>query len=328
MSSDSKRDLKELLKKLKHDIIPMFDKAISDSNVIFPNPGLLKCWKVMNCTSTECELHGNDFDDGVRCWQIAGTYCGGEPQGSFVQKFGDCSKCEVFKASCPTIIEEIGEHFNNMVFLLKKRNRETLEDRQRIEQLNRELILSLEQISSKNTELKEIKITDRLTGLFDRHHLVDVLNDEISRCNRYGHSLTLMLIEVDDFKSFNENYGNNAGDRMLAFAGSLIKKNIRKFDKAFRYSAKEFAVVLPETDLTLAFIVAERIRTSFKNKTFTVQKKGTVSKKRVSRTLSIGITSGFNYKTNSTETEELINQASRNIFQAKEKGGNICVRFE
>jgi diguanylate cyclase (GGDEF)-like protein len=133
---------------------------------------------------------------------------------------------------------------------------------------------------------------------------------------------------VDDFKSFNENYGNNAGDRMLAFAGSLIKKNIRKFDKAFRYSAKEFAVVLPETDLTLAFIVAERIRTSFKNKTFTVQKKGTVSKKRVSRTLSIGITSGFNYKTNSTETEELINQASRNIFQAKEKGGNICVRFE
>jgi diguanylate cyclase (GGDEF)-like protein len=137
-----------------------------------------------------------------------------------------------------------------------------------------------------------------------------------------------MLIEVDNFKSYNENYGNKAGDRMLTFTSSLIKKNIRKFDKAFRYSAKEFAVVLPETDLTLAFMVAERIRTSFENKLFTVQKKGTASKKRISRTLSIGITAGFNYKTHITETEELINQASRNIGQAKEKGGNICVRFE
>jgi diguanylate cyclase (GGDEF)-like protein len=318
-----------LIKRLKDEIIPLFDKASSGSNVIFPNPNLVKCRDKMNCKSSTCQLHTNGSDkETVRCWQIAGTYCGGEPQGTFVQKFGDCRKCRVFKESCPSVVEEIGEHFNNMVFLLNRQNQNILKDKERIEMLNKELISTLEQLTDRDKEFQEMMITDKLTGLFDRHHLVTVLEDEISRCNRYGHALALMMIDIDGFKDFNESYGYKAGDKMLNYAGRLIKKNIRNFDRAFRYSGKEFMVVLPETDLTLAYIVAERIRKAFESTSFTVSKKDNKSREKVTRTFSIGISSAFNFTTNSTGIEELITQTAQAVSKAREKGGNMCVRWE
>jgi len=329
MGSKPKDDLADLLKRLKKEIVPLFDKAVSDSDAVFSNPALVKCWETMNCRSTDCTLHSNGFDKKpVRCWQIAGTYCGGKPQGSFVQKYGDCRKCKVFNDSCPTIVEEIGEHFNNMFFLLNKQNKELLEDKEQIEILNKEMIATLEQLNAKNKEFQELTITDKLTGLFDRHHLISILEDEISRCHRYGHSLALMMVDIDDFKDFNESYGYKAGDQMLSYAGTLIKKNIRKFDKAFRYSGKEFMVILPETDLTLAYIVAERIRKAFQGKTFTVSNKEGASKETASGTFSIGISSAFNFSANNIGIEDLINHTAHAVREAREKGGNMCIRYE
>ncbi len=329
MGPKSKDELTNLLKRLKEEIIPLFDKAVSNNKIIFPNPNLAKCTEIMNCSAAECNLYrkGSDLKTS-RCWQIAGTYCGGEPQGTFVQKYGDCRKCEVFKQSCPTIIEEIGEHFNNMVFLMRKQSSTILEDKDRIETLNKEMLSVLEQLNVKNKEFQDMMITDRLTGLFDRHHLISVLDDEIARCHRYGHSLALMMIDIDSFKDFNESYGYKAGDKMLSYAGTLIKKNIRKFDKAFRYSAKEFIVILPETDLTLAYIVAERMRKAFEGKSFTVSNKKSGSKEKASGSMSIGISSAFNYTTNNAGVEDLIDQTARAVKQAREKGGNMCMRYE
>jgi len=322
-------DLNDLLQRLKEEIIPLFDKAVSDRDAIFPNPGLVKCRETMNCTAADCKIHNNGFDNKpVRCWQIAGTYCGREPQGSFVEKYGDCRKCDVFKDSCPTIVEEIGEHFNNMFFLLNRQNKELLEDKKQIEKLNNEMHTAIEQLNAKNEEFQKMIITDKLTGLFDRHHLISVLEDEIARCHRYGHSLALMMIDIDGFKTFNESYGYTAGDQMLSFAGTLIKKNIRKFDRAFRYSGKEFIVILPETDLTLAYIVAERIRKAFELKIFTVSKKESTTKEESSGTFSIGISSAFNFSTNNIGIEDLINQTAGAVRDSREKGGNMCIRFE
>lgn len=329
MGPKHKDETADFLKRMKEEIVPLIDKAVLNGDVIFPNPHLLKCWKIMDCKTTECKLHGNGSGDNPdRCWQEAGTYCGGKPQGSFVQKYGDCINCTVFKGSCPTIIEEIGEHFNNMMFLLNKQNKSIVDDKNRIENLNKELIVSLEQLNTKKREFQDMVITDRLTGLFDRHHLLSVLEDEISRCHRYGHSLTLMMIDIDDFKGFNDLYGYKSGDKMLSYAGTLIKKNIRKFDRAFRYSAKEFVVVLPETDLTLAYIVAERIRSAFEKHSFTVNNKESRSSEKVSRTFSIGISLAFNFTTNNIGIEDLISQTARAVTEAKEKGGNMCVRYE
>lgn len=327
MGRESKSELATLLKKIKEEIIPLFDKAVSSNNAVFSNPHLVRCREIMNCKSTDCELHSNG-KNAVRCWQITGTYCGGKPQGDFARKDGDCRKCKVFKESCPTIVEEVGEHFNNMIFLLNRQNNKIIADNKRIEKLNKEMSSVLEQLNVKNREFQEMMITDRLTGLFDRHHLVSVLGDEIARCHRYGHSLALMMIDIDSFKKFNETYGYKAGDKMLKYTGTLIKKNIRTFDRAFRYSAKEFVLILPETDMTLAYIVAERIRKAFENKTFTVSGKKQSSKEKASGTFSIGISSAFNFTTNNIGMEDLINQTAQAVKQAKEKGGNLCIRFE
>ncbi len=329
MGLETDDELTEFYKRLNEEIMPLFDKAVSNGNITFPNPNLVKCWKVMGCTTTDCNLNGNGTSEKpVRCWQEAGTYCGGKPQGSFVQKNGDCRNCPVFKDSCPTIIEEVGERFNNMMFLLNKQNESIVEDKERIEHLNKELISSLEQLNIKNREFQEMMITDRLTGLYGRHHLVSALEDEIARCHRYSHSLTLMMIDIDHFKEFNELYGYKSGDEMLSYAGTLIKKNIRKFDRAFRYSAKEFVVVLPETDLTLAYIVAERIRKAFENHSFTVSNKKSSDSEEVSRTFSIGISAAFNFTTNNIGIEDLISQTAQAVSEAREKGGNMCIRHE
>ncbi len=327
MDSEQKEIIDNLFKRLREEIIPMFEKTISDGKVYFSNPHIVGCRKVLDCKSTDCQLYSNGSEP-LRCWQVTGTYCNGKTQGSLIQKYDECCNCKVFKDSCPTIVEEIGEHLNNLMFLLNEQKQKILEDKHHIEYLNQQLSNLLKQLDERNREIQEIMITDNLTRLYNRHHLATVLEDEIARCHRYGHSLAIMMIDIDNFKSFNDDYGRPAGDKMLSFAGTLIKENIRKFDRAFRYGGEEFVVVLPETDLTLAYIVGERIRKSFQNKSFTVSRKDSTSEEIASRTMSIGITSTFTYTTNTIEIEELINQTDKALSLAKEKGGNISVRYE
>jgi len=323
-----KEILHNISARLREEIIPLLKKAMSNgASPDFENPHVACCWKIIDCKSDSCPLYGRDTK-GIRCWQIAGSYSGGAPQCSLVEDSGTCSDCKVFKASCPTIAEEIGEHLNNMLFLFNKQKSGILEDKKHIEYLNRELVSALEQIDIKNREIQNMMITDKLTGLFNRHHLITVLQDEIARCNRYGHPLALMMIDIDDFKSINNNYGRSAGDTMLEYVGTLIKENTRKFDRSFRYGGEEFIVVLPETDITLAYIVAERIRKGFEVKSFTVSCGASIPGKNISRTLSIGITATFPYKTNNIDIEELLNQSDKALYLAKNKGGNTSVRFE
>jgi two-component system NtrC family sensor kinase len=86
-----------------------------DFSVRFANPNLRPCREVMNCTKTECPCHEND---GQRCWQTAGTFCGGKVQGAFTDKFGNCSECPTYKLATSDPIYQIGESFNNMMHIL------------------------------------------------------------------------------------------------------------------------------------------------------------------------------------------------------------------
>jgi two-component system NtrC family sensor kinase len=89
--------------------------------VRFNNPNLIKCYEVKNCTKKDCFCYGKE---AMRCWQIAGTYCGGEVQGAFAQKYNSCSECEVFKHAFSDPIYQIGEHFNNMMYVIETKNRQ------------------------------------------------------------------------------------------------------------------------------------------------------------------------------------------------------------
>jgi len=90
-------------------------------DIRFNNPHLVKCWEMSRCRRSRCPSYESD---NLRCWQVAGTQCGGKVQGHFAQKLGSCAKCSVFKAARPDKITELGEIFNNMMFILSKARRE------------------------------------------------------------------------------------------------------------------------------------------------------------------------------------------------------------
>lgn len=93
----------------------------TDTSIRLSNDHLLKCYEVKNCKKEDCACYGKE---ATRCWQIAGTYCGGKVQGAFAQKYQNCSECNVFQAAIPDSIYQIGEHFNNMMHVLEIKNRE------------------------------------------------------------------------------------------------------------------------------------------------------------------------------------------------------------
>lgn len=118
--------------------------------------------------------------------------------------------------------------------------------------------------TSTRDELARLSITDNLTSLYNQRHFYNRLKEEIERANRQKHPLSLILLDLDNFKYFNDKYGHLAGDQMLAGAGKVILSNIRdSVDTAFRYGGDEFAVILVEADSEIAQTISERLRKGF-----------------------------------------------------------------
>ncbi|MCJ7744440.1 MAG: sensor domain-containing diguanylate cyclase [Dehalococcoidales bacterium] len=109
--------------------------------------------------------------------------------------------------------------------------------------------------------------TDGLTELYNHRHFHERLDQEIARGSRFGAIFSLIMLDLDHFKIFNDNYGHLAGDDVLRKIGRCIEGSIRSVDMAFRYGGEEFTVILPETQLDDAYKVAERIRKTIEAKT-------------------------------------------------------------
>lgn len=141
-----------------------------------------------------------------------------------------------------------------------------------------------EALRESERKYKEQSITDDLTKLFNSRHFYEGLQNELNRSARYRHQLSLLLLDIDDFKHYNDTYGHLEGDKVLASLGNIIKGTLRQIDSAYRYGGEEFTVILPETDGTEAMNVAERMRKGFSDKAFTPKPNETEH-----RTLSIGV---------------------------------------
>ncbi len=102
--------------------------------------------------------------------------------------------------------------------------------------------------------------TDALTGVCNRGHLYDLGSREVSRCRRYGHPLSTIMVDLDNFKRINDEHGHHTGDRVLSRVAELCVENLRESDVVGRYGGDEFAILLPETDLEQAMLTAERLR--------------------------------------------------------------------
>jgi diguanylate cyclase (GGDEF)-like protein len=194
------------------------------------------------------------------------------------------------------------------------------EIRHRTADLERE-IYERKQIEKKLREseqkFRELSIKDGLTGLYNARYFFRQIEAELERCTRYGHTLSLILLDIDDFKLYNDTYGHLNGDRVLECLASVILKMIRKNDIAFRYGGEEFIVLLPETEASEAINVADRIRTCFSQ---TNQVRHDTST-HVYKTISIGVAQ---YQSGESSSQ-LIERADKFMYAAKSSGKNRIV---
>lgn len=158
--------------------------------------------------------------------------------------------------------------------------------------------------------------TDALTSLYNRRHLERYLAEEIRRAGRYNRQISLAMIDIDDFKKYNDAYGHQAGDTLIKDMAAIMKKCTRKTDRLIRYGGEEFLVILPETDKQSARAFAEKIRLEVALHNFLLPS-GSRSRKM---TVSIGVAS---FPDDGNTVNTIIGKADSLLYTAKSKGKNI-----
>lgn len=156
---------------------------------------------------------------------------------------------------------------------------------------------------------------DALTGIPNRMAFDERINDEFQRWKRYNSKLTLCLVDIDKFKGVNDTYGHKAGDIVLRTVAKKCASKIRKSDYFCRYGGEEFALILPETDLSAAITVAETLRESIEKCSFQY------AEESVGITISCGLAQ---IKKNDT-LDKLFQRADQALYKAKETGRNRCI---
>ena len=163
-------------------------------------------------------------------------------------------------------------------------------------------------------KLQRLAVTDGLTKLYNSRSFYSQLETEVDRFNRYKHPLALLLLDLDHFKEYNDNFGHLEGDKVLVRFSQIIKSCLRANDTAYRYGGEEFTVILPETGGEEAGTVAQRIRAALEAERFTP-----IDGKKVTITISIGVTE---YQPQE-ELSTFIQRADRAMYRSKQKGRNM-----
>ncbi|MFN3480058.1 MAG: diguanylate cyclase [Thermodesulfovibrionales bacterium] len=165
-------------------------------------------------------------------------------------------------------------------------------------------------------EVRQLATIDGLTGLYNHRAFQEKIETEIERARRFGSKVSLLMMDIDNFKRLNDTYGHNMGDEVLRRIGCKIVENVRHIDFAARYGGEEFAVVLPETNLEGAKITAERIREAIKDYRITH------GKNLISVTVSIGVST---YPDSASSRMDLIEKADSALYEAKRSGKDrVC----
>jgi diguanylate cyclase (GGDEF)-like protein len=178
-------------------------------------------------------------------------------------------------------------------------------------------VLKERQLSSERTrmmqKLQKLATTDGLTKLYNSRSFYSQLELEVDRYNRYKHPLSLLLLDIDNFKEFNDNFGHLEGDKVLVRFSQIIKSCLRTNDSAYRYGGEEFTVILPETNGDEAKTVAQRIRSSLESEKFKP-----IPDKNAKITISIGVTQYFPKE----ELSAFIRRADKAMYLSKKNGRN------
>jgi two-component system cell cycle response regulator len=182
--------------------------------------------------------------------------------------------------------------------------------------LLRERNSAMQKLQESEQRYQEMSITDGLTKIFNSRHFFNTLRTEIERAKRYDHPLTVLMLDIDDFKKYNDTCGHLEGDKVLVRFAEIIQECLRQSDSAYRYGGEEFAVVLPVTTGEQGVTAAERVRTRLRNEVF-VPSSGV----NIQVTVSIGVAQYLKDE----DMMEFLRCADQNLYAAKAAGKDqVC----
>lgn len=171
--------------------------------------------------------------------------------------------------------------------------------------------LAEEALQKSEQRYLELSILDDLTQVYNSRHFHAQLEKEIERSNRYGQPLTLLLLDLDKFKNFNDTYGHVEGDNVLSRIGRVVKRCLRDPDSAYRYGGEEFTVILPMTTKDEGMITAQRIQNEFRKEVFTP-----LPGKEIFVTMSIGVSQYLPKE----DMKNFVHRVDQLMYQAKKNG--------
>lgn len=166
-------------------------------------------------------------------------------------------------------------------------------------------------------EIQELAISDSLTGVSSRRYCLDRLKQELERSSKFNYPFSVLMTDIDYFKTYNDRYGHLVGDAILKEVSASIKENVRQIDIVGRYGGEEFCIILAETDKEQALLAAQRIRQAIESKLIHVYDE------YVKITVSIGLSM---FPKHAKDIEKLIDYSDQALYRAKEEGRNrVCV---
>ncbi|MNB69893.1 putative diguanylate cyclase YcdT [compost metagenome] len=195
-----------------------------------------------------------------------------------------------------------------------------------LQERNESLIEVQKELYQTNRKLKKIAITDSLTGCYNRHYLTQKLEDELMKPSIFQRPFAIILLDIDYFKSVNDNYGHLAGDEVICHTVEVIKGTLREADVLARYGGEEFIIYLPDTDESLAQLLAEEIKANVESNAVIIEH----VVHPISVTISMGLLTIQNYPEElhqdpKTLLNELFKAVDKALYQAKHEGRNRIV---
>ena len=288
------------------DVVSLYS---TDGRIVYISPS---CERVLGFLPEEmprmapfATVHPQDFD---RLQRHFNQLLRGEPVSSIqVRMLHRTGRHLWLEMMWRSVLNENGE-----VVKLQVSSRDITESKQnerRLEDAQRKLRQQQDMLQNVNSELTELAAHDGLTELRNRRAFEERLEDETRRWRRHGSDVSLVLLDIDHFKTFNDTYGHPKGDEVLRAIGRLLRRSLRATDFPARYGGEEFAIILPNTGHTGALVVAEQLRRTIEGATWEDRP----------ITASIGVaTMGADI----TNAEELVDCADRALYRSKQSGRN------